>query len=70
MKQLGQTVLGRAGGEAEGYGTKGKKKEKGKLIMSYNSLIISPLFFDAFTGELIRLITSVNYRCSPPPHLY
>ena len=64
------------GGEAGGYGAKGKtakKKKKKKrqtdhgLYKKRNSLIISPLFFDAFTGELISLITRVNYERSPPP---
>ena len=47
-----------------------KKKKKGtdhELYKKRNSLIISPLFFDAFTGELISLITRVNYERSPPP---
>lgn len=43
--------------------------KKSKLIFILlntreNSLIISPLFFDAFAGELISLITSINSKCS------
>lgn len=73
MGRLGHIVLG---GEAGGCGAKGKtekKKRKKKrrtdheLYKKRNSLIISPLFFDAFTGELISLITRVNYERSPPP---
>lgn len=45
-------------------------KAKSFTLLLYereNSLIISALFFDAFTGELISLITHVNSKCSPPP---
>lgn len=46
---------------------KKKRRTDHELYKKRNSLIISPLFFDAFTGELISLITRVNYERSPPP---
>lgn len=44
-----------------------KSRTDYELYKTRNSLIISALFFDAFTGELISLITRVNYKCGPPP---
>lgn len=46
-----------------------KRRTDYELYKKRNSLIISPLFFDAFTGELISLITRINYKCSPPSSL-
>lgn len=45
---------------------KQKRQTDNELCKKRNSLIISPLFFDEFTGELISLITYVNYKFSPP----
>lgn len=47
---------------------KQKRQTDNEIYKKRNSLIISPLFFDEFTGELISLITYVNYKFSPPIH--